>query len=60
MSIAKKVAPELPTLRRFARLVAGSQASGDAHVIATLEVLSADPSIFPRRCRLGLRSIGRS
>ena len=46
MSIARRVAPELPTLRRFARLVAGSQASGDAHVIATLEALSADPSIL--------------
>ena len=46
MSIARRVAPELPTLRRFARLLAGSQASGDAHVIATLEALSADPSIL--------------
>ena len=46
MSIARRVAPELPTLRRFARLVAGSQASGDAHVIATLEALTADPTIL--------------
>lgn len=47
MSIAARVAPELPMLRRFARLVAGSQASGDAYVVATLEALSADPSAFP-------------
>ena len=47
MSIARQVAPELPALRRFARLVAGSQKSGDAHVVATLEALSADPSGFP-------------
>ena len=47
MSIAASVAPELPMLRRFARLVAGSQASGDAYVLATLEALSAEPSAFP-------------
>ena len=47
MSIARQVARELPALRRFARLVAGSQASGDAHVVATLEALSANPSAFP-------------
>jgi len=47
MSIAATVAPELPMLRRFARLLAGSQASGDAHVVATLEALGADPSAFP-------------
>ena len=47
MSIAATVAPELPMLRRFARLLAGSQASGDAYVVATLEALSADPSAFP-------------
>jgi CheY-like chemotaxis protein len=47
MSIARQVAPELPALRRFARLVAGSQKSGDAHVVATLEALSVDSSAFP-------------
>ena len=47
MSIAREVAPELPALRRFARLLAGSQVSGDAHVVATLEALSVDPSAFP-------------
>lgn len=56
MSLAAQVAPELPKLRRFARLVAGSQASGDAYVVATLEALSADPSGFPTQLppRLGL------
>ena len=43
----RQVAPELPMLRRFARLITGSQASGDAHVVATLEALSVDPSAFP-------------
>ena len=48
MSIARQITPQLPSLRRFARLVAGSQASGDAHVVATLEALIADPDSFPK------------
>jgi CheY-like chemotaxis protein len=47
MSIARQVAPELPSLRRFARLITGSQTGGDAHVVATLEALSIDPNAFP-------------
>lgn len=46
MSIAATVAPELPLLRRFARLLTGSQASGDAYVVATLEALTVDPAVF--------------
>jgi CheY-like chemotaxis protein len=48
MSIARQVAPELPVLRRFARLIAGSQKGGDAHVVATLEALNVDPDAFPK------------
>jgi CheY-like chemotaxis protein len=48
MSIARQITPQLPSLRRFARLIAGSQASGDAHVVATLEALIADPGAFPK------------
>ncbi|MGW9330412.1 response regulator [Bosea sp. NPDC055594] len=48
MSIAKEIAPHLPYLRRFARALSGSQASGDAYVVATLEALVADPASFPR------------
>ena len=48
MSVAKSIAPYLPYLRRFARALNGSQASGDAYVIATLEALVADPASFPR------------
>ena len=48
MSIARQITPQLPSLRRFARLIAGSQASGDAHVVATLEALIADPDSFPK------------
>ncbi len=48
MSLARELAPQLPYLRRFARALSGAQASGDAHVVATLEALVADPSSFPR------------
>src|SRR5260370_25709649 len=47
MSIARQVAPELPALRRFARLLAGSEKSGDAFVVATLEALNVEPDVFP-------------
>jgi DNA-directed RNA polymerase specialized sigma24 family protein len=46
MSIAEKVTTHLPYLRRFARAVTGSQKSGDAYVVSTLEAMLADPSIF--------------
>jgi CheY-like chemotaxis protein len=36
----------LPFLRRYARALTGSQASGDAYVAATLEALIADPSVI--------------
>ncbi|MBV8662842.1 MAG: response regulator [Hyphomicrobiales bacterium] len=59
MSIAREITPQLPSLRRFARLIAGSQASGDAHVVATLEALIADPDAFPRDvpCRQALYQV---
>jgi CheY-like chemotaxis protein/DNA-directed RNA polymerase specialized sigma24 family protein len=40
------VAQYLPFLRRYARALTGSQASGDAYVAATLEALIADRSII--------------
>jgi DNA-directed RNA polymerase specialized sigma24 family protein len=46
MSIAEKVTVHLPYLRRFARSVTGSQKSGDAYVVSTLEAMLADPGIF--------------
>ncbi len=46
MSIAQAIAPHLPYLRRFARALAGSQQSGDAYAVATLEALVADPEGF--------------
>ncbi len=47
MSISEVVAPQLPYLRRFARVLSGSQASGDAYVVAMLEARAAEPSAFP-------------
>jgi DNA-directed RNA polymerase specialized sigma24 family protein len=46
MSIAERVTAHLPYLRRFARSVTGSQKSGDAYVVSTLEAMLADPAIF--------------
>ena len=46
MPNSKVVAQYLPFLRRYARALTGSQASGDAYVAATLETLIADPSVI--------------
>lgn len=48
MSIAKEIAPHLPYLRRFARALSGTQAGGDAYVVAMLEALVVDSGDFPR------------
>jgi DNA-directed RNA polymerase specialized sigma24 family protein len=42
MSPSASIAANLPYLRRFARALTGSQASGDAYAVATLEAISAD------------------
>ncbi|HEY8161085.1 MAG: response regulator [Methylocystis sp.] len=47
MNISREIAPHLPYLRRFARALCGSQKSGDAYVVATLEALVADVDAFP-------------
>jgi DNA-directed RNA polymerase specialized sigma24 family protein len=49
MSIAQQLAPHLPYLRRYARALTGSQASGDAYVVSVLEALLEDSSIFDRK-----------
>ena len=48
MSLSATIAPHLPFLRRYARAVSGSQASGDALVAAILEAIIEDVSIFPQ------------
>ena len=47
MSLAEKISAHLPQLRRFARLLTGSQMAGDAAVTRVLQAILADPSIFP-------------
>lgn len=56
MSLGQALAPHLPFLRRYARALTGSQASGDRFVRATLEAIVAAPSEFPLDVepRLGL------
>ena len=46
MPIATPLAPHLPFLRRFARVLLGSQTAGDAYASATLEAIIADNSIL--------------
>jgi CheY-like chemotaxis protein/DNA-directed RNA polymerase specialized sigma24 family protein len=46
MSLASRISPHLPYLRRFSRALTGTQQSGDAYVAALLEALIADPSNF--------------
>jgi DNA-directed RNA polymerase specialized sigma24 family protein/CheY-like chemotaxis protein len=46
VSTSQAVLQHLPFLRRYARALTGSQASGDAYVAATLESLIADPKIL--------------
>ncbi|MGJ0621578.1 MAG: response regulator [Methylocystis sp.] len=47
MNLSREIAVHLPYLRRFARALCGSQKSGDAYVVATLEALVSDPDAFP-------------
>lgn len=48
MTIAQDIQPHLSYLRRFARILSGQQESGDAYVVAVLEALVEDPTIFPQ------------
>ena len=46
VSTSQAVLQHLPLLRRYARALTGSQASGDAYVTATVESLIANPKIL--------------
>jgi DNA-directed RNA polymerase specialized sigma24 family protein/CheY-like chemotaxis protein len=46
MALANAIAEHLPYLRRYARALSGTQASGDAYVRACLEAIVADPSVL--------------
>ena len=56
LSTSQSVAQHLPYLRRYARALTGSQASGDAYVAATLEALIQDPKVIDSNAstRIGL------
>lgn len=45
MPLGQQIATNLPFLRRYARALTGSQATGDAFVRATLEAALADPEL---------------
>lgn len=46
-TIAQRIAPHLPLLRRFARALCGNQRQGDQNVATALEGLIANPETFP-------------
>jgi DNA-directed RNA polymerase specialized sigma24 family protein/CheY-like chemotaxis protein len=46
MALAHAIAEHLPYLRRYARALCGTQASGDAYVRACLEAIVADTSVL--------------
>ena len=48
MSLGQELAPHLPFLRRYARALTGTQASGDAYVRAALEALVSQNLQNPR------------
>jgi CheY-like chemotaxis protein len=52
MTISQAISSHIPYLRRFARALTGSQAGGDAYVLATLEAVVADPSAFAQNADL--------
>ncbi|WP_085528273.1 response regulator [Maritimibacter sp. HL-12] len=49
--IYKRIAADLPYLRRYARALTGNQASGDRFATATLEAILADPDFLIRDMR---------
>lgn len=46
MTMTEVISPHLPYLRRFARALSGTQEAGDAYVVASLEALVQDNSLF--------------
>lgn len=46
MASQLEISSFLPFLRRYARVLTGSQASGDAYVTATIQALIADPNLI--------------
>ncbi|MEO0390169.1 MAG: response regulator [Pseudomonadota bacterium] len=46
LTLADKIGPNLPYLRRYARALTGSQDRGDAYAATTLEAVLTDPAQF--------------
>lgn len=46
MALGERLAPHIPYLRRYARALTGTQASGDHYVRTTLEAIIADQAAF--------------
>ena len=46
MNISEAIVGHIPFLRRYARILTGTQAAGDAYVAAALETLLEDPELF--------------
>jgi CheY-like chemotaxis protein len=45
--LSQAIAPHIPSLRRFARIMSGSQKSGDTYIVTLLEELVSNPGTFP-------------
>ncbi len=54
MSVSQEISNHIPYLRRFARALCGSQAGGDAYVLATLETIVTDPNSIRSNVRTSL------
>ncbi|MHB8883645.1 MAG: response regulator [Methylovirgula sp.] len=52
MTISQAISAHIPYLRRFSRALTGTQAGGDAYVLATLEAVVADPAEFAENADL--------
>ena len=52
MTISQAISAHIPYLRRFSRALTGTQAGGDAYVLATLEAIVADPTKFAENADL--------
>lgn len=52
MTISQTISAHIPYLRRFSRALTGTQAGGDAYVLATLEAIVADPAQFAENADL--------
>jgi DNA-directed RNA polymerase specialized sigma24 family protein len=48
-ALSERIAHELPYLRRYARALTGTQRTGDAYAVATLEAIIEDRALVEER-----------